>query len=70
MIACPACSNMLQPLPPQSSWVPDAIQHAKALDVEIPAPGPAALVFLALVAHAMILHSDLDLGELLDSALR
>lgn len=68
MRQCPACNAKLQPLESKSAWVAAAIRHAEALDVPVPAHGPAILVWAALVAHAMTVHDALDLQEYLVAA--
>jgi hypothetical protein len=60
---------MIQRLEASSSYCQAAYNHAQALSVEIPVHGPAGLVFLSLVAHAMVCHSELDLVEYLEAYL-
>lgn len=69
MIICPACTVMLQPLSPGSAWLDSARQLALTKALSIPTHGPSALVFLALVAHAMVLHPELDLLTFLEAYL-
>jgi hypothetical protein len=49
--------------------VPAAIQHAARLKVDVPVHGPAALTWLALIAHAMVLHPDVALPDYLEAYL-
>lgn len=67
LMPCPACAANLQPLEPSSSYASRAFLHATGLGLELPAHGPNAIVWLSLVAHAMIVHDDLDLGEYLEA---
>lgn len=66
---CPACPAQLQPLPLGSEYVATAVRHAEALDVAMPAHGPAILVWAALVSHQMTVHDDMDLREYLEAYL-
>ena len=66
---CPACPANLQPLDPSTSYVATAMTHARAMGVQVPEHGPAALVFCALVSHAMLVHEDLDLVDYLEAYL-
>lgn len=67
-MSCPACGNLLQPLEPESMWVDLGMAYAAAQrpPLTLPTHGPAALVFLALVAHAKVVHPELDLQEYLE----
>lgn len=66
---CPACPVLLQPLEPSSGYPRKAAQYAEQRGVPVPVHGPAAVVFLALVAHAQLCHPDLDLADYLEAYL-
>jgi hypothetical protein len=66
---CPACPANLQPLDPSTTYVAGARDHCARLGIAMPAHGPAALVMLALVSHAMVVHKDLDLAAFLEAYL-
>lgn len=69
-LRCPACPNLfLQRLPAGSDYTRNALAHAEQLGLEIPVHGPAALIFATLIAHAMIVHDELDLAEFLEAYL-
>lgn len=65
MIGCPSCGTQLQPLGRSSPYASRAWVHAQQMDLPIPQNGPAALMVLALVSHAMTVHDGDDLEELL-----
>lgn len=69
MIACPACPVKLQPLESTSSYPQKAMEYAAANGVQVPVHGPAALVFLSLVAHAQLCHPELNLHDYLEAYL-
>lgn len=69
MMVCPACQARLQPLSPSTEYVKGALEYCQRMAVVIPSHGPAALVFLALVSHAMVVHDDLDLDDFMEAYL-
>lgn len=69
MIPCPACPAQLQVLEATSSYAQKGWDHARAHGVELPQHGPSALRFLALVAHAQVVHPDIDLAGYLEAYL-
>lgn len=69
LMQCPACPAQLQPLPPRSNYVAQAVRYATDLGVDIPAHGPVVLTWAALVSHARVCHDQLDLIEYLEAYL-
>lgn len=59
--ACPECSCPLQRLEPSASWPAKALEYAAGFGIQLPPLSPAA----AVAAHTMIVHDDLDLGDVL-----
>lgn len=68
-MACPACPVLLQPLNSTSTWVDDAVEYARVNKAPIPAHGPVALRWLALIAHAKVVHPELELRQYLEDYL-
>lgn len=66
---CPACSAALQPLESTSGYVRNARAYAAYHQAPIPTHGPEALRWLAVVAHAQVVHPELELRQYLEDYL-
>lgn len=66
---CPACTALLQRIDPSTSYAHKALKAVDAAGITLPSHGPAATVWLSLVAHHTVCHPEQDLRGYLEAYL-
>jgi hypothetical protein len=66
---CPSCPVLLQRIDTSTSYASKALEACRQAGIVLPAHGPAAIVWLSLVAHHAVCHPEQDLRAYLEAYL-
>lgn len=64
---CPSCPVLLQRI--DTSYATKALETCRKAGIVLPSHGPAAIVWLSLVAHHTVCHPEEDLRAYLEAYL-